>query len=318
MPDTESEKFTSHNSFAEIAPLYDGFILDQFGVMHNGASGLPGAPECVAQLASSGKKLIILSNTSSSSVKTLDKLPRLGFDKANFSGAVTSGEEASRYIAETYGPQGKKALFITWGSGRSGNPLDFIDQCGGISITNSADEADFVIAHGSDVIRGNNDDKNEAIEISLGGFAEKGDFSVLDPILKKCEELRLPMVCANPDFIMVNPNGSEGHMPGKIGQHYESIGGKCTYFGKPHVPHFEACLRELGLDKQRVAHVGDSLHHDIAGANAAGINSVFVAGGIHRKDLGSELGDVPDESALQKLFENEGQFPSHVVPMLKM
>jgi ribonucleotide monophosphatase NagD (HAD superfamily) len=35
-----------------------------------------------------------------------------------------------------------------------------------------------------------------------------------------------------------------------------------------------------------VAHVGDSLEHDIVGANAAGIDSIFVIGGIHAKDLG--------------------------------
>jgi len=28
--------FTRHASFRDLFPLYDGFILDQFGVMHNG------------------------------------------------------------------------------------------------------------------------------------------------------------------------------------------------------------------------------------------------------------------------------------------
>ena len=126
------------------------------------------------------------------------------------------------------------------------------------------------------------------------------------------------MVCANPDYIMVKPDGSTGHMPGKIAQCYEQLGGKCSWFGKPHVPHFQACLRDLGLDKSRVAHVGDSLHHDVAGANGAGIDSVFVAGGVHRKQLGSELGVLPPKEALKKLFEEEGQTPTHVVPMLKL
>ena len=90
------------------------------------------------------------------------------------------------------------------------------------------------------------------------------------------------------------------------------------YFGKPHVPHFEACIRDLGLEKGRVAHVGDSLHHDVAGANASGISSVFVAGGIHREELGSELGAVPDQKALEKLFETHAETPTHIVPMLKL
>lgn len=90
------------------------------------------------------------------------------------------------------------------------------------------------------------------------------------------------------------------------------------YFGKPYVPHFEACLRKLDLDKNRVAHVGDSLHHDIVGANAAGIASVFVTSGVHRKDFGSPFGELPTQKVLQEVFQKEGTFPTHVVPLLKM
>ena len=126
------------------------------------------------------------------------------------------------------------------------------------------------------------------------------------------------MVCANPDFIMVRPDGKVGHMPGKIAQRYEELGGKCTSFGKPHKAHFDACLRDLGLPKEKVAHVGDSLHHDIAGANAAGIASVFVTGGVHRDELGFDLNVLPGKSDLQSLFKKHSQTPTHVVPMFRM
>ena len=84
--------FTTISSFAEIASRYDGFILDQYGVMHNGSHSLPGSVECVEKLAEMGKKLIILSNTSSPSETALKKLPKLGFNPDCFVGAVTSGE----------------------------------------------------------------------------------------------------------------------------------------------------------------------------------------------------------------------------------
>jgi ribonucleotide monophosphatase NagD (HAD superfamily) len=95
---------------------------------------------------------------------------------------------------------------------------------------------------------------------------------------------------------MVKPDFTIGHMPGKIAQRYEELGGKVISFGKPYKEHFEACLRDLGLPKDRVAHVGDSLHHDIAGANDTGIASVFAAGGIHHEELGAPLGTLPDRS----------------------
>ena len=37
------------------------------------------------------------------------------------------------------------------------------------------------------------------------------------------------------------------------------------------------------------AYTGDSLEHDVAGANNAGISSVFIAGGIHAAELGLEV-----------------------------
>ena len=42
----------------EVAPLYDAFILDQWGVMHDGVNGLYKAAAVVAELARLGKELI--------------------------------------------------------------------------------------------------------------------------------------------------------------------------------------------------------------------------------------------------------------------
>ena len=84
--------FSTIHSFSEIINQYDGFILDQYGVMHNGSNALPGSIECIRELKDRGKKLIVLSNTSSPSAVALRKLPKLGFNKEWFVGAVTSGE----------------------------------------------------------------------------------------------------------------------------------------------------------------------------------------------------------------------------------
>jgi ribonucleotide monophosphatase NagD (HAD superfamily) len=210
MADT-SKSFQTHTSFAELVDSYDGFILDQFGVMHNGHDGLQGAPECVALLSQKGKKLIILSNSSSLSSATVKKLPKLGYNPDHFVGAVTSGQEASHYIKKKF--DGKKALFITWQSGNVSSPMVFVKDCGEIEITDNADEADFVLLHGAEVLRGPGED-GEATETSLGTFSETGDFSVMDPVLEKCASRKLPMVCCNPDYVMVKPDGTRAHMPG--------------------------------------------------------------------------------------------------------
>lgn len=52
--------------------------------------------------------------------------------------------------------------------------------------------------------------------MSLGFFMEDGDLSLVEPILKQCKENNLPMICANPDFVVKVGDGSIAHMPGKI------------------------------------------------------------------------------------------------------
>lgn len=70
-----------------------------------------------------------------------------------------------------------------------------------------------------------------------------------------------------------------------------------------------------GVDPCDCITVGDSLHHDIKGANAAGIDSAFIAGGIHATELGiSTFGGVADFAAVQALASNCGAHPSFILP----
>ena len=95
------------------------------------------------------------------------------------------------------------------------------------------------------------------------------------------------------------------------------MGGNCKYFGKPYAGHFKACLREMGLDANRVCHVGDSLQHDILGANEANIANVFISGGIHCDYFDCDIGEIPTEDSLASLFEEEGVIPTYVSPLFR-
>ena len=39
------------SGFAPLAAAYDGFILDLWGVIHDGVAPYPGAAECIARVA---------------------------------------------------------------------------------------------------------------------------------------------------------------------------------------------------------------------------------------------------------------------------
>jgi HAD superfamily hydrolase (TIGR01459 family) len=309
-----STAFGVHSSVLQVADQYKGLILDQFGVLHNGVEPLPGAIDAVKELCLRKKKLIILSNTSSPAKSALKKLEKLGFDMDWFEGgAVTSGEEASAFIRAKYGSdpsRPNKAVWLTYaGSERTPPPLDFIRQCGTIELASSIDEADFVIAHGSEIWY--KDDGSS--HVSLNPFMQDAGFQALGPILSACYERKLPLVCANPDFIVRMADESIAHMPGKIGRFYEDLGGDVTYFGKPHPQHFQTCLSKLNLNASEVAHVGDSLDHDVAGALGANIDCIFVTSGIHCDELNSAYGELPSRQELEQLFGEYNISPTHVI-----
>jgi len=334
--ETTTKTFQVHQSVTkDLIDKYDGFILDQFGVLHNGQDGLEGAPELVKELVDKyNKKCVILSNSSASAESCKAKLPKLGYDTSLFVDAVTSGQEAGNYIRETYSNETttvKKALWFTWQNNPQG-AKNFLELCGNVELTLDPFEADYVILHGVDLLRGSSEENDILLgDFHVSGKLDKNNSGVLtiDSVLKICASRKLPLVCANPDCVMVKPDGTEGHMPGKIANRYiELLGGMgvddsaistlVRSFGKPHVEHFEACLKKLGLGKDKVVHVGDSLHHDVKGANDTGIDSLFVVGGIHRTELGKELNVLPNQDDLAKLFAKHSQTPTHVVPMFRL
>ena len=231
---------------------------------------------------------------------------------------------------------------LTWDASDVNNPRltalpeQFLQACGdNIALAESVDHADFLLLHGSEVwYRGRHADP-----VSLEPFITQGSLETVDSILKACAQRKLPMVCANPDNVVLAPDGkSMAHMPGKLATRYlqlvqqqqqqqqqddndnRAVVDYCRIFGKPHVEHFHACLQRLqdqhGIPAHRVAHVGDSLHHDMSGAAAAGVASIFTAtSGIHAADLGLTFGQVPTVEQVETLLLEQGTpAPTHVVP----
>jgi HAD superfamily hydrolase (TIGR01459 family) len=96
---------------------------------------------------------------------------------------------------------------------------------------------------------------------------------------------RLPLVCANPDLEVVR-GGVREICAGAIAARYEALGGPVRYVGKPHAEVYGRCLQALGSPpRQRILAVGDSMRTDVAGAARMGIDSLFIAGGIHKAEL---------------------------------
>jgi HAD superfamily hydrolase (TIGR01459 family) len=130
------------------------------------------------------------------------------------------------------------------------------------------------------------------------------------PLLAEARALNLKLICANPDLIVLHGETLE-ICAGLLAQHYESLGGDVRWHGKPFRSVYETCFDLVGVqDRRRIVGVGDALRTDVAGASGAGVDSLFVTGGIHGQSLGVAMGETPSQEALNTLYEGAEHRPT--------
>lgn len=281
--------------------------------MHNGGLPLDGAADCLTSLLDAGKVLVINSNSSSTSEDTRKRLvEEHQLPMLEGCAVVTSGTQMIDMVKEQ-GWTGKRAILFGWDVPRP--ELDSLELNYAADVEKEGDVA-FLIAQGCCGITTNTGD------VLVGcNFQDTGDLDAVEHILAAAAEQKIPMLVANQDVISRTADGGTAYRPGLIADRYDELGGTTIRFGKPGKACFEKCLAELSdrgvTDAARIIHVGDSLHHDVAGANNAGLASLFIAGGVHAEALGVVPGDTPDETAVAALYENEGHQPTHAVPYFR-
>ena len=269
---------------APLAAAYDGFILDLWGVLHDGQRAFPAAIDCLQRLRALGKHVVLLSNAPRREAVTAARNATIGLAPDLSDGIVTSGEEAWRHLVARddafHAALGRRCLHIGGArdlSLREGLPYDFVER---------VEQADFLLNSGSA-----GDDGRPAAEETL---------------LRAAAERELPMVCANPDRVVI-AGGRRELCAGSLAEFYEGLGGKVAWHGKPFPGVYRRALEKLGrVAPQRVLCVGDSLLTDMGGAKAAGLDALFVWGGIHREELG---GDAFDPHHLARLCQQRSLTP---------
>ncbi|WP_193369884.1 TIGR01459 family HAD-type hydrolase [Pelagibius marinus] len=256
------------DGLAALAARYDAYLLDQFGVLHDGTNVYPGVLDCLEALKEAGKRVVILSNSGTRREANRERLAGLGIPSALYEDFVTSGEVTRAYLnsapaelrAENSGGGALRCLPLVGASERA--------ILAGLNVAEAAsvEEADFVMV------------------ASFG--QEPPPRGAFDDVLAAARRRGLTLVCANPDVKGVSPKGLI-HAPGAVAADYEAAGGKVVYIGKPHPLIYRHVLQNLSpVPPSRVLAVGDSLSHDIAGAQGVGIASALVIEGIHQEELG--------------------------------
>jgi HAD superfamily hydrolase (TIGR01459 family) len=288
-----SSSATFPNDVAVLMPRYDGFLLDQWGVLHDGVRPYSGAVAALETLRNAGKRVIILSNSGRLGAENAAQLAKFGFARELYDEVVSAGDDAREALAARDEPfhraLGRRCLLLARDGEAhlaEGLALDLVDD---VAV------ADFILLMTMDPPRQ-----------SVAGWMG---------VLRTASERRLPMVCANPDLHRASPDGGLQEAPGLVARAYEQLGGTVRYHGKPQPRIYRTCLAKLGLDRSRVVAIGDSLEHDIAGAEAAGIDSVFIGGGIHRGEIGWN-GAAMDLASCLALFARFGRAPTYALPLL--
>src|SRR5579872_5399084 len=118
----------------ELAPRYDGFILDLWGVVHDGTAPFPGVLDCMERLLGAGKRLVLLSNAPRRADDVMHRIEKIGVPRRLYHGVMSSGEEAWLHLHRRddsfYAALGRRVLQI--GSDRDlemreGLDLDFVE-----------------------------------------------------------------------------------------------------------------------------------------------------------------------------------------------
>lgn len=279
------------SGLSELATRYDGFILYLWGVLHDGVAPFPGVLDALGHLREGGKRIVILSNAPRRAPQVIKRLREIGIPAALYDHVHSSGEETWQHLAARDDPfyAGLGRLCYHIGPARDDNMLAGI----GIKRVDRIEAAEFIL--------------------NTGPWDWDATVAKYEPLLTAARARELPMVCANPDLIVIQ-GGRKVICAGALAQRYEEMGGRVRWHGKPFPSVYATCFSLLGIsDHRRLLAVGDSLRTDIAGANGAGIDSLLVAGGIHGEEFGVGVGEMPDRARLAAAIAESGHHPTAVV-----
>jgi HAD superfamily hydrolase (TIGR01459 family) len=286
------------SGLSEISARYDSILCDIWGVLHNGVASFPAASEALASFRRRGGAVVLISNAPRPSPPIGRQVLRLGVPPEAFDAIVTSGDVAIALMEEQ---AGDRVLHI--GPERDLTLFDAAQATGGRPRLVALEDAQYALCTG---LRNDEIETLDDYELELQAMAARG----------------MTMLCANPD-IVIHRGQTLIHCAGALARRYEELGGAVVYAGKPYAPIYDRALalaehaRGATLDRSRVLAIGDGMKTDIAGAAGAGLDALFVTGGIHRS-LHRETPAVPaDAIELQRLYEEYVLWPIAAIPALQ-
>ncbi len=271
-----------HLPLKHLINLFDIFLVDQFGVLIDGNGACPGAVDALTSLIKFGRTVVVLTNSGKRASHTVKRLEHSGFPPLQ---VVSSGETAHNLlIHNSFSGQIKSSGPINvWyeAENQTASPLEGLDA----NYVDTMGKADLLILAG---VR----------ESALSAYKERFQAAI---------ERGLPCLCTNPDLVRLTADGPRFGV-GQIAKLYEEMGGQVQWIGKPHRAIYDHALR-LVPKQGRVVCIGDSLAHDIVGAQSLGMQTALV-----RSGLSADLSMAEIEETAKGL----GAMPDFIVPQFSL
>lgn len=247
---------------SDINDTYAGFVIDQWGVLHNGSTAHEGAAECLAELKERGKFVIILSNSGRRAEENAQRMEAMGLGRDLYDVIVTSGEMAWKGLehqqVEPFVGLGHACYVVSRDEEHA-----FMDGLSDVYAVEDVEDADFMLFVTTD-------SPNKTLK----------DYELL---LRTGVRKGIPALCANPDSRALY-QGMHVMGVGTLARRYRDFGGIVHYIGKPHKPIYNKCFRflqEHEIYPAQTVMIGDSMTHDILGGHTAGIDTCLIKGGMH-------------------------------------
>jgi HAD superfamily hydrolase (TIGR01450 family) len=266
----------------------DAILSDVWGVVHNGVEAFAPACEALMRYRKGGGVVVLITNAPRPREPVIDQLRSLGVPDETYDDIVTSGDVTRELIRRT------ATRIVHIGPPRDRRLFDGLD----VELSAPAN-AQAIVCTGLD------DDRTETPQDYAARLADLHAFS-------------LPMICANPD-IVVEYGDRLLWCAGALARDYAALGGRTLIAGKPHAPIY-ARARELAaqaagrpIADQRILAIGDGVSTDISGARDAGLDVLFISGGIHAGEYG---GGEADPVALARFFAEHSVAPVGWLPRL--
>jgi HAD superfamily hydrolase (TIGR01459 family) len=243
---------------SEVADRYDVLLCDVWGVIHNGRESFPAACEALARFQRDRGPVVLISNSPRPAEAVKPQLTELKVPDWAWTSFITSGDATRALLAERspgpawrIGPERDNVLYQGLGL-EFGGPAD----CAFIACSGPVDDEV---------------ETPEDYRADLQIAARRG----------------VTMICANPDRV-VQRGDKLIYCGGALADLYEQLGGRVIMAGKPYPAIYALCLAEADLllgREGRALCIGDGAPTDVKGAQAAGLDCLFVYGGIHGAQL---------------------------------